>query len=96
MTSWRTLMACEESLNKFLNPDPERRGCYFLGNNINSIGAIVSELRPQTDRQTDRPKYISITLLSSSDGNYHRSRMRLGVIRQGESAEVSDSETTER
>ena len=39
-----------------------------------TIGAIVSELRDrtdrQTDRQTDRHTYITLALLSGSEGNH--------------------------
>ena len=67
MTSWRTLMACfvlspngEESLNKFLSPDPDPHPDHLRGgpsheynNNgvkkIKSIEAIVFELRIRTD-----------------------------------------------
>ena len=36
---------------------------------INSVGAMVFELRVRTDKPTNRPKCTTLTLLCMSEGN---------------------------
>ena len=72
----------EESLNKFLSPDPDPNPDHLSGGpshgyntscvkKIKSIVAIVFEFAlGQTDRQTNRPKCITFALLSGSEGKY--------------------------